>query len=483
MRNLRSWSGVPAAFLVAGCVTASYPDLYTPPLTTAKLAKASLYWEREHPVQEAQQQAQEAREQAQEARRQAEEARELAEEARQLTEEAQQGTQAEQAEAQQEAREAQRQALEAQQQAALAQQQAQLAQEQAEQAQHQAPGHQRSQGFGRIGSAIGLSDGRGRLSASEAATRQLEHIVDLAAGREGLTHIEQVIVAAHDSQVQYAQGYLDSAQELDGSQLPLIAAAGLAALVVQQNPQHVLDWLTGIGVGAAAYSSTRSTLLPRRMPELYILGHSALGCIRNEAPNFLGENADRVYADLRSYLATYNNTLAEARQAYQQTVLTEPRTGQIAAPMRADFQAAMTALNEAIVAANTQLNASTRQYAAFSRAGDVMGGAVADVHVRVANEARNGRISDFAALRQQFDESISAAGTPRTDQGVPESHARAFTDFSAAISEVHLTNQQKIDRIWRLSRTLSAATQGLVTATPDYMGSLDRVRACPATVH
>lgn len=292
-----------------------------------------------------------------------------------------------------------------------------------------------------------------------------------------LSQLEQVIIAAYDSQIDYAEGYQISARQMDESQLPIIAAAGVASLVLFQNPASATEILAGIGVGTGVYSATRSVTLPRRMPELYILGHSALSCIRAETSFFAGDAAANTHRLFKNDADGFASFVSGAREVFATARLDVSTASE---DQKRNFQAAMTALNEAIVAANQTLATANRQLAAFGRAPSVFGAAVADVHIRVATKARDGRTVEFAQLRQALTESIQAAGTPR-GSGTPPSPQFFGAQIGMNLAAI-TTNDQIIDLVWRTTRALSSQTQILTSATPDYTGSLTRVAACSATV-
>lgn len=276
--------------------------------------------------------------------------------------------------------------------------------------------------------------------------------------------LDRILAQAAVSQTTYATYYKKSAKQADISQLPIIGAASLAAGVLYRGNGKAQDHLAAIGIGVGGYTAYRDTIFPTSLPELYLKGHSALGCIRSEGIYFTGDSAIGTKENAAELSDQLTQELIVARQQYKSAKL----SSKASAAIREQFQNASSALNEAINSGNQTLLATQKQLASFANSETVFGLAVSNVHYNVATAARKGRSESFADIRSAISANIGSAG--------------GAVDGAQAPGVGPKTDAATIANLLASSSSLILLTQQVSASTPDYIAKLERVAECPKIV-
>ena len=261
-------------------------------------------------------------------------------------------------------------------------------------------------------------------------------------------------------QYSYGRGYKQTARWQDYSQLPIIGAAGYAAWVLLNNKANAATKAGKIGIGAGVYSEARGQLTSVGLTDAYIAGHGALTCVLAEGSMFAGQPAKDREQELDDQLQVVANRIAEV------TALRwfEPSD---AAQHAEALKTARTVADQAIANARTAETAALAQQGGFQSAAPVFRNAVSSISVRVASKGRVRPTVDFTSLRDRFAPPKPPA--EGTGQGAVD---RAPRRDAASI----------IERLMQSTQLLVSETAQLTAGTPDYTGSLARVRACPDLV-
>lgn len=274
--------------------------------------------------------------------------------------------------------------------------------------------------------------------------------------------VGRVLADAETLQGQYSKNYRTVAKAADLSQIPIIGVAAVAAGLLLHNGPHAARNVGYVAIGAGSYTAARGVFLPASLAEIYIRGHAALGCVRNEGALFAGSAAVTRYDEFVLLAKTLAQHDELARQIYESASLSSAATPQ----QRSTFATGMRQLAEARAAAATTLRATRADLASYGSADFVFDSAVSAVTVRVATKGREGRAVDFATLKASLTASIPNNGPP-------------VGPTSAAVPG---DDDQLNQLITSAAANLSAATQDVVAATPHYADALTRVAACPNTI-
>ncbi|MDQ8755517.1 hypothetical protein RCO27_04680 [Sphingosinicella sp. LHD-64] len=266
------------------------------------------------------------------------------------------------------------------------------------------------------------------------------------------TEIDRTLTAASELQSLYEEGYLESAQVRDLSQLPIIGAAAIAALILLDSNADPTD-AARFGVFAGAYTAGRDQLNGTGLTDAYIAGHGALTCVLAEGSNFAGTDAQTRYSELDDLLQDIANQIADVLQERW----TEPTNS---ASQAEALRLARAMADQAITAARTAETAALVEQAAYRGSPTVFRNAVASISVRVASRGRVRPAVDFATLR----DAMAPAKAP--DVGTPQG-ANPMDVASV------------IQRIVTKTSGLITLTARLSSGMPSYSQSLDRVAACP----
>jgi hypothetical protein len=272
--------------------------------------------------------------------------------------------------------------------------------------------------------------------------------------------IDLILYQATALQNSYGRGYKQTAQWQDYSQLPIIGAAGYAAWVLLNNKANAATKVGKIGIVAGTYSEARGQLTASGLPDAYIAGHGALTCVLAEGSTFAGQPAKDREQELDDQLQIIANRIAEVTALRW---LEPSNASQFAEPLKA----ARTVADQAIANARTAETAALAQQGAFRGAAPVFRNAVSSVSVRVASKGRVRPAVDFASLRDKFAPPKPPA--EGTGQGALGSLSR---NDAASV----------IERLMQATQLLVTETAQLTGGTPDYTGSLNRVRVCPDLV-
>lgn len=268
--------------------------------------------------------------------------------------------------------------------------------------------------------------------------------------------LDQTLACAEILQVVYSNGYQDTAKWQDISQLPIIGAAGAAAWILLKDEENAARKAGKIFIGTGVYSAARNQLFPKGMPETFIKGHSALGCVIAEKVYFRGTAAENANAALDASLletARISAELAELRH--------EPPTDPDAAPDL--LKAARALADNAITAANSQLGASRKERAAYEFAASPFRRSVTNIAAWVASKGRDRPNLSYDDLLKGMSSSPQAP----TNESPSTETTRGGKTSAALIRDIGRTSQQ-----------LSIETIKLQGNTPPYAARLDKVTEC-----
>jgi hypothetical protein len=279
--------------------------------------------------------------------------------------------------------------------------------------------------------------------------------------------LDQTLACAEILQDVYSTGYQDSAKWQDISQLPIIGAAGAAAWILLKDEENAARKAGKIFIGTGVYSAARNQLFPKNLPETFIQGHSALGCVIAEKVYFRGDTAVEAFDAL-------NQSLLET--ADLATLLSWLRYKEPSDSASAELLKAARALaDQAIAAANTQLGASRKERAAYKFAPSPFRQSVSDIAAWVASKGRARPNASYDDLLKGMSSSPKAEpGTEAPLAGVdPLENAR-----SLAAANERPTAAQLIEAIGEVSQKLSSKTIELQGNTPPYAARLVKVTEC-----
>jgi hypothetical protein len=285
--------------------------------------------------------------------------------------------------------------------------------------------------------------------------------------RNSTDPLAQTIACEQILQGVYSTGYEKTAQWQDISQLPIIGAAGAAAWILLKDKPNAALKVGKIGIGTGVYAAGRGQLLPSGIPEVFIKGHVALGCVLAEEVYFQGDAA-------RQSLIALDNSLTET--ALQAEVVSWLRYTEPSDPATAPalLQAARTLADQAITAANVQLRVSRQQRAAKLFAASPFRQSVEGIAGWVASKGRDRPDKSYKDLLK--DMSSSPAPTGKTLQAALSENSGAnanFADPAASHTSIVL-----IRDIGRASQQLTADTAELMGNTPPYVTLLEQVGKC-----
>lgn len=273
--------------------------------------------------------------------------------------------------------------------------------------------------------------------------------------------VGRILDQARVIQEKYAENYLSSAKARDFSQIPIVGAASAAAGILLGKGRHAANTVGYIGIGTATYSSLNNLFYPSAMPDLYIKGHAALACIRNEGALFAGPDADQKVSEFRSSLGSLLTALLDAKGL----AITAQLDGKETAVERKMFQDALKLLNDIITSASTALDTGKAELGVYRGAEMMFGSAVSAVATKVATKSREGRSINYDELKKLYSANIPSPPTP------PAPAAVGLT-----------TNIEMIQAMTAAATNLALNAQSVVNGNPQYSASLARVSACPNSI-
>lgn len=297
-----------------------------------------------------------------------------------------------------------------------------------------------------------------------------------ADARGNIDTLAQSVACAEILQAIYSNSYEDSARWQDISQLPLIGAAAAAAWILLKDKENAAKKVGKIGIGALTYTAARDQLFPKGMSEIFIKGHSALGCIIAEKEYFRGTAAKGAFDGLELSLKEVT-LLAAATSALRYTTPSDtPASPEL-------LRAAQTLADQAVAAANTQLRASRQERAAYQFAASPFRKSVSDVAAWVASKGRtrpNASYDDLlkgmsSSPKTDGDAQKTAANLHAIGSNIPTPLAR----FQAAADPSNPPTAANLIRlIGEASQLLSSKSIELQGNTPAYGARLTRVEKC-----
>ena len=235
-------------------------------------------------------------------------------------------------------------------------------------------------------------------SSPSVAAKASDQDADLTLDcRQNDDPLGQTIACAEILQSIYSSGYENSAQWRDFSQLPIIGAAATAAWILLKNKDNAARTAGKIGIGALTYSAARDHLVPTGLPDVFIKGHGALGCVIAQGEYFNGTTADE-------YSGSLKNELANAyllRVAVQKLRYLDPAAGDKSATPEM-LAAARTLADQSITLSAAQLEASQTQLGAYEFANAPFRKAVTDIAAWVASRGRTRPNPSYDALLGTF---------------------------------------------------------------------------------
>jgi hypothetical protein len=309
------------------------------------------------------------------------------------------------------------------------------------------------------------------IAASSAATGTLKTKCET---KDESDPPAQTLACAEILQAIYSDGYSESAQLQDISQLPIIGAAAAASWILLKNKDGAARKVGKIGIGALTYSAARDQLFPKDLPGYFITGHGALGCVLAEGDYFSGTTARN----------TEKNLAAEVSQAYMLRVAVQklryldPAAGDTSATPEM-LAAARTLADQAITLSAAQLETSQAQLGAFQFANSHFRRGVTDIAAWVASRGRSSRPNlSYDTLLGTFKPTESAPGV--TEEGTTPSTTgdQGEATLLRDANRTGWTGSQLVERLATASSILTNATIRLKGATPDYKGRLEAVRKC-----
>ena len=285
--------------------------------------------------------------------------------------------------------------------------------------------------------------------------------------KSGVDPLAQTTACAQLLQDVYSKGYVESAKWNDFSQLPIIGAAGAAAWIILKDKPQAARKVGKIGIGTGVYSAARGQLLPAALPEVFIKGHGALGCVLSEEAFFRGSAAASQFGSLDESLREVA-TLAMVTSGLRYTEPSDPVAS-------ADLlKAARGLADQAITAANTQLRASRQERAAYEFAASPFRRSVSDIAAWVATKGRS-------RPNVNYDDLLKSMSSSPPESSPLEGAAGSQNPVVAALAEVAISqpsSAQLIKAIGEASQQLTNATIRLQGNTPPYGARLTAVTKC-----
>lgn len=266
----------------------------------------------------------------------------------------------------------------------------------------------------------------------------------------------RVVAEAEKLQRSYADGYKKTGDQLDKSQLPIIAAAAAGALLILLKAKYLGDLVGGIGIGAAAYVAGRDQVLPRDSPALYLNGYAATGCLLNEAPLF--QDAAR-----KTAFDTAQGSVQEIAGDLEAMLEREPVFSVVAVTRDAEqrlYDSAMASAELALEAATSADTEAQAEQRAYDRRSGIFSNTLTAIATRIATRGRIRPEVDFSKLKDSF----YTPPTPKAGDGV----------------QTNLSRQPDVvaNDINQTVRLLRSATRSLKAGTPDYSSSLTAAAMC-----
>lgn len=267
-------------------------------------------------------------------------------------------------------------------------------------------------------------------------------------------------------QVKYENEYNKIASNQGKLQLPLIGLAAAGAAVLIANPAGAASTVGYLGIAGGAYSAGRSALSPSGLPNLYIQGHSALQCIRNESPLFISNVGTIEATPLGAMISTRNDlelAIEEGAKSERAALGNDSAnlSPEAAANVRLEAQTERKTLSELLVRAKAALAVADADIAAGRSAGPSFGSAVVAVSSRVVSRGQV-RLATFQDYLKEFSPVKPADTGPKLTSGQADitvsGQLLTFRDNQANLRE-------KMD--------------ALASASRPYNAAIVRVRACP----
>jgi hypothetical protein len=277
--------------------------------------------------------------------------------------------------------------------------------------------------------------------------------------RNNTDPLNQTIACAELLQDVYSKGYVESAKWNDFSQLPIIGAAGAAAWILLKDQPKAARKVGKIGIGTGVYAAGRGQLLPVGLPEVFIKGHGALGCVLAEGPYFRGTGANSSVEALNKSLAdTATFATITSRLRY-----TEPSDPAASSEL---LKAARALADQAIAAANAQLRTSRQERAAYEFAASPFRQSVSDIAGWVASKGRVRPNTSYDDLLKGM-----SSGPPKAAPPTSVAPLMAFVSSQPTSAEL-------IGAIGAASQGLTEAVLELQGNTPPYAARLTKVAKC-----
>lgn len=279
--------------------------------------------------------------------------------------------------------------------------------------------------------------------------------------------LKQTLACAQLLQDVYSDGYSDSARWNDLSQLPIIGAAGAAAWILLKDQPKAARKVGKIGIGTGVYAAGRGQLLPAALPEVFIEGHTALGCVLAEGVYFEGTAADSQF-DLLDGSLRHTARLAAETSLLRYTEPSDP------AASTDLLKAARALADQAIAAANSQLRASRQERAAYQFAASPFRKSVGGIAAWVASKGRARPNANYEDLLKGMSSSPGGGTAPPEAPGQTPQGQADFTEVAAS----EPTSAELIKAIGEASQQLTAATIDLQGNTPPYGARITSVAKC-----
>lgn len=275
--------------------------------------------------------------------------------------------------------------------------------------------------------------------------------------------LEQTIACAEILQAIYSNGYVESAKLQDYSQLPIIGAAAAAAWILLKDKEKAAKKVGKIGIGALTYSEARDQLFPKGMSEIFIKGHSGLGCVITERTYFRGPVAEESFKAL-------NDSLREVARLVALTTEKRYTPAPDKKVPESVLDAARILADQTIETAEKQLLASRQERAAWQFAPSAFRRSVGDIAAWVASKGRDRPNASYKDLLKGMSSSPEGAGGGDSPAPPPPP--------PPPLTARRYTSEDLLREIAQTSRALSLATIELQGNTPGYAARIEVVRDC-----
>jgi hypothetical protein len=288
--------------------------------------------------------------------------------------------------------------------------------------------------------------------------------------------LRQTLACAEILQAVYSSGYQRSAQMQDISQLPIIGAAAAAAWVLLKDKENAARKAGKIGIATLTYSATRDQLLPTGLPDTFIKGHGALGCLIAEGDYFHGTAAGTAFDSLNASLLTVADVAAiTAKIRYM-----EP-SDPAAAPEL--LKAARTLAEQAITGANAQLRTSRQERAAKEFASSVFRKSVSEIAGWVASKGRARPNKSYDDLLKGMSSTPAPAPATEGVRNISDpDHSEIESLREFANDNPSPSSAELIRNLGSASQLLAARTIELQGNTPPYAARLKKVEECSTSL-